>query len=77
MHTGYVAPSALPQNTTKLLIDDFVVQPWNGLETVVKTFLCPSKVVAVPQISSQVPTSYLKEFGARNLGTSKNVTYRL
>ena len=77
MHPGWFAPSTFPQNTTKRLIDDLVVQPRKGPETVVKTFLWPSKAMAVRNISSHVPTSHLREFVARTLRMSKSVTYSL
>ena len=39
MHPWCFAPSELPQNAIKSPIYDFVVQPWNNLETVVKAIL--------------------------------------
>ena len=59
MHPEYFAPFAFSQNTPKPPTYDFVVQPRNGPETVVKGVLIPVQSLESTKYTSHVHTRHL------------------
>ena len=68
MHLGYFAPFELSQNAIKPPISDFVMQPWNDPQTVIKNVFMP---VGVLNIISHVRSTRPTTFDARSRGHLK------
>ena len=71
MHPKCLATFALPQNAIKPPTYDFVVQPRNGPETVIKGVHMAIQSPGSPKYTSHVSTRHLTEFSARTPGKPK------